>query len=343
VLSSGRALFGWWPGGYETTTASHASSLLKKRFSTQMIYAPMCPASGYWFIDRMVESWNAGQIPIFSWEPYPGDPSANNPCSNEGRPRYYPARIATSPEFDGYIRDVAGKLFEFLKGPDGAWGTNDDRRMYLSIGSEMNGNFRKWYSPAKTFKAMHRKIVDIIRSVIPRDNKIKTRLQVIWTVNNFDVGKVTAQSLYPGKTHVDWVGIDGYNWAGVKYPWMTVQACFQKMMAKLRKIGKGKPLAVIEIGISSKKGVSKKNQWIATALKYFKSKKVRLLSWFNENKEADWTVFTKSGKGNKSAKIAGISYKYYSAWAKGIKSKYFIGSNKKNPRLVSDRAFLGKS
>jgi hypothetical protein len=290
----------------------------------------------------MTEVWNAGQIPIFSWEPYPGDPHPNNPCSGAPRPKTYPARIANSNEFDGYIKEVAGKLREYLNGPDGQWGTADDRRLYLSIGSEMNGNFRKWHCPGNTFKKMHQKIVGLVRSALPPGNTIKTHLQIIWTVNSVDVGRIKAEALFPGKSYVDWVGIDGYNWGGVRFAPVTVQGCFKSMIARLRKIGKGLPLAVIEMGVSSKQGIKKKNQWIAEAFKFLRSRKVRLLSWFNENKETDWAVFSKSGKGDKKAKIAGVTYKYYSAWVKGLKNKYFIGSSKSNPRLVSDRAFMGK-
>jgi len=295
----------------------------------------------------MLNAWNAGQVPILSWDPYPGENVSDNPCRHDPR-RTYPTKIAnpkakSSKELDDYLTTISRELLNFLKGPDGVWGTDDDRRMYLSIGSEMNGKWRKWYSPGPLFKTMHRNIVDRVRSVLPRDDSVKTHLQIIWTVNNVDVGKKerTAESFYPGDNYVDWVGVDGYNWAGKKYKWQSPKTAFGSMIRRLKKIGKGKPLAVVEIGVGTKAGVKKKNKWIADALKYLKGRKVRLLSWFNQNKETDWTVFGKVA-GNKSKKIGKKVYRYYSAWTVGMKNKYFIGSSPMNKRLVSDAAFLGK-
>jgi len=313
----------------------------------QLVYANMCQKSGLWFIDGAAHDvWAAGHVPLLSWEAQPGD----RECASEN-PTSYPGRIVNSHEFDKYIHDVAQGILEFLNGIDGKWGTSDDRRLYLSLSSEMNGGFRSWYSSPSTFKAMHRKIIKIIRQVIPQDSHTKTRLQIIWTVNNVDVpakGKkvIKAEKFYPGSAYVDWIGLDGYNWAGFKYSAVTPAQCFSSMISRLHKLAK-KPLGIVEVSCASKSStVAKKNKWLAQVIKYLASKKVKMVNFFNEDKssvnEADWDVFTTSGKGDKTTVINGRTYHYYSGWALGMKSSFFVGSSTKNPRLISDSAFLGK-
>jgi beta-mannanase len=252
-------------------------------------------------------------------------------------------------EFDKYIAEVGDKILAFLNGPDGVWGTGDDRRMYIALSTEMNGNWRVWYGAPARFIAMYRKMVDILRSRIPQDGNTRTRLQFIWTINHKDVpgkakGGYRAEQFYPGHKYVDWVGVDGYNWGiGKDLGWWSPVKVFKSIFGRLRKVGRGKPLAVVELGTSAqvkagKFNVKKKNQWIKSSFKYFGKSRVRMVIFFNENKERDWENIGVTSKGDKK----NSGYRYFSAWLKGLRNKFFIGSNRKNPRLISDKAFLGK-
>jgi len=353
-LASSSALFGLWPGNYEPTLAKAASKVLKKNVAIQSIYAPLCPDSYFWFMDEALEVWNAGRVPLFLWECQPGPYSngkQSTPCSSLdiNVEKGWTDRVLRG-EFDKYISEVGDKIAQFLNGPDGVWGTADDRRMYIALSTEMNGNWRPWYGAPSRFVAMYRKMADILRSRIPQDANTKTRLQFIWTINHKDVpekskkGGYRAEEFYPGANYVDWVGVDGYNWGhGKDLGWWSPVTVFKSIFARLRKKGRGKPLAVIEVGSSAqpkpgKFDIKKKNKWIMDSFKFFAKSRVKMVIFFNQNKERDWENIGVSSKGDK--KMGG--YRYFSAWLKGLRNKFFIGSNTKNPRLITDKAFLGK-
>ena len=41
--------------------------------------------------------------------------------------------------YDSYVVSVASQIKSFLSGPDGVYGTSDDRRIYIRLAHEMNG------------------------------------------------------------------------------------------------------------------------------------------------------------------------------------------------------------
>jgi hypothetical protein len=357
-LAHSAALFGLWPGDYTPTLANAASKIIKKNVAIQSVYAPMCNLSYFWFVEEMTEVWNNGRVPLFLWENQPGPiddkGKPTTPCStpSEAIERSWNDKLLAG-DFDQYISDVGDNILEFLTGKDGLWGTADDRRMYIALSTEMNGNWRTWYGKDKQhgdpdkFVAMYRRTVDLLRKRIPQDGHTKTRVQFIWTINHKDVpstkeGGIRAERFYPGSAYVDWVGVDGYNW-GYEYGYWSPTYVFKSIFARLRKVGPGKPLAVIEVGVSAQRvpgkfKVAEKNKWITACFKLFVKSKVKMVIFFNQQKERDWENIGKTSKGD----MVKIGYRFYSAWVKGLRNKFFIGSSKKNIRLISNKAFVGK-
>ncbi|HEY9666287.1 MAG TPA: hypothetical protein V6C91_05750, partial [Coleofasciculaceae cyanobacterium] len=87
------------------------------------------------FNQQLPQIWNNQNIPLITWEPYLCD-SASTPSDVVKR--------AANGEYDAYISKWADRLKTFLSGPDGVYQTSDDRRVYIRLAHEMNGNWYPW-------------------------------------------------------------------------------------------------------------------------------------------------------------------------------------------------------
>ncbi|HEY3240028.1 MAG TPA: glycosyl hydrolase, partial [Acidimicrobiia bacterium] len=189
------------------------------------------------FSRQLPSVWANGNVPLVTWEPFTG---ANTPGDIE-------RRIA-SGQYDAYVADWASRLARFLDGPDGAAGTADDRRAYLRLGHEMNGNWYPWGAAVGAnapgdFVAMWRRV----HTAFDAAGLGPSRLQWIWAANHEDVGGFPAESFFPGDAFVDWVAVDGYNW-GTSQSWSSWRSpaeTFAPMVSRLRALS-SRPLALTE-------------------------------------------------------------------------------------------------
>lgn len=276
--------------------------------------------------------WNNGNVPLVTWEPSTG---ASTPPDIE-------ARIARG-EYDGYITTWAGRMKAFLSGPDAIYGTADDRRAYLRLGHEMNGDWYPWgaalgaNSPAD-YVAMWRRV----KGMFDAQGLDATRLGWIWCVNHDDVGGFAAEQFYPGDAYVDWIAIDGYNWGTSQTwsSWKTPSATYGPMISRLRALT-AKPLAITELGSTTAGGgVSGKGQWISDAFSYFDAQNVKMIVWFNDDKETDWAVFG-GALGDGTFRYSRATYNVYTAYGAAV-ATYGVASNPANPRLLTDAQFGGQ-
>ena len=140
------------------------------------------------FGQQLPNIWNNGNVPMITWEP---STSGQTPSNIEV--------LIGSGQYDAYINTWAGRLKTFLAGPDGKFGTADDRRVYIRLGHEMNGNWYPW-SPAvggntaADYIAMWKHVVNIFDSL----SLDATHVQWVWCVNAQDVGGFRAEDFYPG-------------------------------------------------------------------------------------------------------------------------------------------------
>jgi mannan endo-1,4-beta-mannosidase len=77
----------------------------------------------------------------------------------------------------------------------------------LSFGHEMNGNWYSWgdgHSSSASFVAAWRHVVQVFRNVGA------TNVTWLWTVNSTVGASTDLSQWWPGKSYVDWIGIDGY-------------------------------------------------------------------------------------------------------------------------------------
>ncbi|WP_052351786.1 glycoside hydrolase family 26 protein [Deinococcus pimensis] len=293
------------------------------------------------FAQQLPNIWNNRNVPIVTWEPFL--------CSGDSDD--IEVRIARG-EFDGYVTTWAEKLRSFLAGTDGIYGSSDDRRVYLRLAHEMNGDWYRWGAALggndpRDYVAMWAHVFDLVTNVVDPGGASGTprasRLSWIWCVNHQDVGGRTAESFFPGRDRVDWIGIDGYNW-GSSQTWSTWKSpaeTFDPMLARVRSIAPDLPIALTEVASSSSgsatSGAGSKGGWVLDLTSYASSSGMRMVVWFDEDKETDWAVFGGSG-GNGTVRIGRTSYRVYKEYPAAVAN--LTTSQIGNPRLLTDAQFV---
>jgi hypothetical protein len=267
---------------------------------------------------------DAGRIPLLTWEPY---------LAAETAPGI--ARRIAAGEFDAFLAEWANRLADWLADGSGT----DDRRLYLRLAHEMNGDWYPWSptvgdSTPNDYIAMWRHVHD----ALARAGIGSEQCQWIWCVNHADVGAYSAEACYPGDDYVDWVGLDGFNWGASREwsDWRAPGAVFGDMFERLGQFGK--PLCVPEVGCSSLTATghdpTRKAAWIHEAFDYFDGR-AGFCCWFNEDKETDWAVFG-GERGTDSAAAGGDIHACYRAY------RETMAEREPTAPPIDDAAFRGR-
>lgn len=334
-------LFGVYYGnqGWKMDQVQVMERWIGKPHATLLLFTNFCDrAMKNLFGQQLSNIWKNGNVPIITWEPFL--------CSTT--PNDIEVRIA-SGQYDTYVRTWASELKRWLSGPDGTYGNADDRRAYLRLAHEMNGNWYPWSAVVGNntpdqYVAMWKRVYNIFSG--PQGVGIEsTRLQWIWAVNHEDVGSYKAEQYYPSDSFVGWVAIDGYNWGASQSwsSWKSPADAYNNMVDRLRAIS-NKPLAITEVGSTSLmatgRNINAKSQWISDLYSYVKDNDIRMVVWFNEDKETDWAVF--GGTYGDSQFVYGRTrYQVYASYRDAVTKAPFIGTTTTNPRLLRDNEFAG--
>ena len=289
------------------------------------------------FGQQLPNIWANGNVPLVTWEPFT---STTTPADVE-------VRIGRG-DLDAYVRTWAQRLAAFLAGTDGRLATADDRRAYLRLGHEANGNWYPWgaavggNAPAD-FVGMWRRVHGLVASTGVGD----AQLQWIWAVNGEDVGGFAAEAFYPGDAYVDWVAVDAYNWgASTSWSsWRSPAEVLGPMVARLRALAPEKPLAVSETASTSSTAsgpdLAAKRAWVTDLYSWVPATGIGMVVWFNADKETDWAVFG-GAAGDETFRAGRTRYRALSAYRQAVQSPSYAGTDAGNARLLSDDRFAGR-
>jgi beta-mannanase len=267
--------------------------------------------------------WNRGSVPSISY-----DLQVSNLAVAAG-------------EIDANLDAVAAAMKTWLAGPDGVYANGDDRRAYFRPAWEGNGNWYRWApcyyaggaGTAADYQAMWRHLHDHFTAA----GIDSGHLAWIFSVNSADkVAACTAESLYPGDAYVDWTGIDGYTGGTASTP----SSVFTTMAGRLRTLAPSKPLSIDEWGADSLVSAGK-SAWIDAFFTLARSLDVRMNLVFDIDKEKDWAVFG-GGNGDTTFVFGGATYRTWDSYRRNVANSAVIGSDRGNPRLLTDAQFLGR-
>lgn len=141
----------------------------------------------------------------------------------------------------------------------------------LSFAHEMNGNWYSWgdgrASPA-SFVAAWRHVVQVFRNVGA------TNVTWLWTVNSTAGASAALSQWWPGKTYVNWIGIDGY----YSHSSDTFGQIFGGTLDIVRKFSDA-PVLLAETAVGT---TSNRESQIASLFADARSKHLLGVLWFDE-------------------------------------------------------------
>ncbi|MGY1739655.1 MULTISPECIES: glycoside hydrolase family 26 protein [unclassified Blastococcus] len=213
-----------------------------------------------------------GALPLLTWEAW-------SPGGGVDQPDYSLASIVGGAH-DDYVRTFARQVRD--------WGG----RLGLRFLHEVNAPHYPWSvgvngnEPAEAVAAWQH-----VRRLFEEEGA--DDVLWVWSVNVHAPGTAPYGPLFPGDDAVDWVAVDGYNggdalpWGG----WRDPGEVFGSSLADLRRLS-DRPLAITETGSAEEGG--DKAAWIEALFQLVVDEGVRVVVWFQYDKEADWRVDSSS-------------------------------------------------
>jgi hypothetical protein len=208
-----------------------------------------------------------GYSQVITWVPQDYTTSGDDPG--------YSLDAILSGRHDAYIQRYARAL--------AAW----EHPVYLRPFHEMNGDTYP-YSASKNANTPE-KLISAWRKVHQMFiEEGATNVEWVWSPN---VGTPSytprhpMASYYPGDDYVDWLALDGYNWAEARnLPWYSFDEIYSQSYAEITAIN-SKPLMIAEIASHTEPG--DKAAWISGMHEAVPTKypRVKAVSWFHQNTE----------------------------------------------------------
>jgi hypothetical protein len=220
--------------------------------------------------DQMRTVAAKGGTPLVTVEPWDSSSTTD--------PRYTLKNIARG-DFDSW----------FTAGADAA--RTYGKPLYLRFAPEMNGTWAPWEAgingnTPQDFVSAWRHVHAIFVS------RGATNAMWVWSPNVFS-GSGTALDFapfYPGSDVVDVLGLDGYNWGSLDV-WQTWTQIFGTSYDELSELDPVKPIMVAETASTELGG--RKAAWITSAYTQeipTRTPRVKIVVWFDLDKETDWRV-----------------------------------------------------
>jgi len=234
---------------------------------------------------------NHGSIPMMNWSSWS--------CCNFIQPAYALSKIIQG-NYDPFIKQWAIDAKN--------WG----HPFFLRLDQEMNGWWQfPWSTQANgnnaaQFVAAWRHIHDIFTKAGALN------VTWVWCPNIIDPQTTPLAQVYPGDAYVDWLALDGYNWASKhNIPWASFSELYTASYQAITALSPAKPLMIAEFAsIEAGDNGAKKAQWITQALTVdipITFPKIKAALWFNwdDNSGLSWPI--ESSAASRAAFAAGIN------------------------------------
>jgi beta-mannanase len=118
-----------------------------------------------------------------------------------------------------------------------------------------------------------------------------TNVRWVWSPNTDCAGRCPFGQYFPGNDYIDWLGLDGYNFAAAHdTPWVSLHYVFATSYATITSLS-SKPIIFAEVATAPSPG--DKARWIRRGFLHaipVHFPQVRAAVWFDSDKEADWRV-----------------------------------------------------
>jgi mannan endo-1,4-beta-mannosidase len=154
----------------------------------------------------------------------------------------------------------------------------------MNLSGQDYGSHVAGETPA-TFIAAWRHIVTVFRQAGA------TNVRWVWSPNTDCAGRCPFGAYFPGNGYVDWLGLDGYNFASAhNTSWVSLHYIFASSYATITSLS-AKPVMFAETASAPTPG--NKAYWIRTGFMSTIPQdfpRVRAAVWFDADKEADWRV-----------------------------------------------------
>jgi len=227
----------------------------------------------------VLEAQQRGLKPLITWEPWKLPHELPAGIRPHAQPEFSLEKIA-SGLYDNYVRTWARALAGVAI------------PVFLRPLHEMNGN---WYPWGGMVNGNH-------PAAFPRAWKHLRRLflqegahNVLWVWSPFahsvpNVAQNSLEGYFPGEAEIDWLALDIYNHATQGACWHSFTQAFEEPYGRICDLAPGKPVMIAEMGCAEAGG--DKAAWLREALGALPERfpRVKILVWFQINKECDWRL-----------------------------------------------------
>ncbi|AQL41863.1 hypothetical protein BV210_03635 [Halorientalis sp. IM1011] len=329
----GQVLHGISPAATDRDRMETLAAWLDAPPATVVVYANLgwSPDRIETFHDRLTQLWGFGIVPQVTLQPF---------FSTAEETDADVASAITAGDYDDRLAVWRTELTDWLTGGDRH---GNDRRLYINLAPEMNGDWVPWGAATgdttpSDFVAMWDSLQDRLTS----DEVESHHVQWIWAPNMVSRDDNPLSAHYPGDDAVDWLAFHGYNryqWGG----WNDPATLYDGVIDALRSIA-DKPIAISEYGCSSRiedeYHPDRKAEWIERVFEYFRTRDVRMACWFNVEDETDWGVFD-GERGTHTWTHDGETYDVYEAYRKAVVADQVLPAHPDHARRLTDEEFQG--
>ena len=165
-----------------------------------------------------------------------------------------------SGRYDSYLRSYATAVRRF------------GHRVIISFGHEPNGTWYSWgytRTPAATWIAAWRHLVTVFRRAGAKN------VTWLWVVQQEGKGEGPIRDWWPGRSYVNWVGIDGY----YETPDQTFTSMFVPTITAIRKFT-ARPILISETAVGQRAG---RQSRLAGLFAGIRARRLLGLVWFDKS------------------------------------------------------------